>query len=92
MASLDTITTLSERISRHSKTLSAYLQEQNKPFPTWGVDGPAKLDIPYDGEIAEAYYGLLSSTKELHSLILGPIGILMNMQSNVSSSFCISSP
>jgi hypothetical protein len=87
MASLDEITKISASISEHSKKLSTYLREHGKSFPSWSIDGPVKLDIPDEGEISDSYHCLLSNTKELHSLLLGPTGILMSMTSHVFPTF-----
>lgn len=73
------MTELADTIRESTKILNDYLVFRNCPTPSLCVDG-APISIERDKQdILNAKATLLNATRELQNLIVGPLGILMNI-------------
>ncbi len=86
--SLSSISRLADTIKTNTSILDKYLVHHGQREPSFGVDG-SSISIPaYEKEVLDARSMVLGAARELRNLILGPVGILMNI--GVRSPFCIS--
>jgi hypothetical protein len=73
MASLERMTSLSTGIAKNTQILTDYLKSKGRDAPSFDVDGLDSFPIdPSDGEAVKARMELVSMTKELHDIALGP--------------------
>ncbi|KAG4431838.1 hypothetical protein IFR05_012676 [Cadophora sp. M221] len=64
---------LANLIAESTKTITKYLESNNLSAPSFDVDGLTELPIsPTDKEACSARSRLVSATKELHDLAVGP--------------------
>lgn len=83
MSSLS-ILELSQAIAKDAAILDEHFRSQGLPQPSFDEAGPDKL-IFQDVEVARAQERLLSSTRELHHLAMGPANSLRLALNNVST-------
>ena len=68
------ISELASLISHGTTILSDFYGLQGRPHPSFAADGPLTLDLPND--IDQTRNTILEATSELHSLLLGPFGMI----------------
>jgi len=83
MANSNRITALSSIIASNSSKIDSFLVANNLPTPSFDVDVPPYMLL--HPEIAGARKAILEATDEMTSLVSGPIGILTNQTTFVSS-------
>ncbi len=77
--SLSSISRLADTIKTNTSILDKYLVHHGQREPSFGVDG-SSISIPaYEKEVLDARSMVLGAARELRNLILGPVGILMNI-------------
>jgi len=73
MASITHLTTLATTIAENTKIITDYLLLKNLPAPSFDVNGLTELPIsPADKEAWTARSKVVSATRELHDLTVGP--------------------
>ena len=77
--SLSSLALLADTIKANTVILDDHIARHNHPNPSLGVDGACFSVSSSEKEVLAARATLLSATRELRNLILGPIGILMNI-------------
>ncbi|KAL9123433.1 MAG: hypothetical protein Q9187_000003 [Circinaria calcarea] len=65
---------LTSMIAEHTAHIDNYLASQGLPTPSFDANAPP--DQPFPDSVAASREIVLGATDELHSLILGPIGLL----------------
>ena len=76
---LTLLTQLADAIKASTLTIEDYLVRHGQPSPSLDVNG-VSLSIPAtEKNTLEARDTILSATRELRSLVSGPVGILMNI-------------
>lgn len=70
------IVELAAQISENTARIDRYLTAHKLPFPSFHVEGPARLQLSEDVEDARNI--TMDASLELYSLLLGPRGILHN--------------
>lgn len=77
--SLSSISQLADTIKTNTSILDEYLVRHNQREPSFGVDG-SSISIPAsEKEVLDARSTVLGAARELRNLLLGPIGIIMNI-------------
>lgn len=82
---------LSETISKNTKLLNSYLIEKRLPQPSFAADGPPagiviEKDEPRRKELERVKKELVTATKELHDLSIGPREGVRRLAWDVSTS------
>ena len=72
------IAELAAAIAHHATRVDKFLAENNLPQPSFDVDGPVELGLPFDVE--ESRVAVLRATQELHELLQGPRELIFNHQ------------
>lgn len=73
MASLDRMTSLSNEIAKNTKIIMEYLSSKGLEAPSFDVNGLDEFPISPNDEVAfKARLDLITATKELHDIALGP--------------------
>ena len=85
---LSSLTLLADTIKVNATVLDEYIARYHHIYPSLKVDGVSLSIASDDKEVLAARAALLSATRELRDVILGPVGILMNI--GVGSSFRVS--
>jgi hypothetical protein len=81
------ITQLANAIAADTAVVDAYFTAHNIASPSFDVDGPLTVVIPpFEKDVIAAHTRVLGATQELHSLMLGPMAMLMG--SNVGLLSC----
>ena len=96
MAHLNRLVELGDEISKSARLLTSYLSSNGLDAASFHVDGLAEYPIPSEATEALSHrQNLISMTKELHDLALGPKEGLRYLAWDVSKStpirFCYSS-
>ena len=68
------ISELASIIKIHTSKVQDHLRSMNLPLPSFEAEQPPSLLL--DETIAESRLAVLEATDELHSLMLGPVGVL----------------
>jgi hypothetical protein len=70
---LNSLTKLSNEIAENTKIVTDYLESKGLTVPSFDVDGLDEYPIPPNEEVPfKARLKLISLTKEMHDLALGP--------------------
>lgn len=87
-SSVDRLKTLSKRIEESTQLLAERLYSQGLDAPSYEPDGLAEFSLKEaDDETAKARQHILSLTKELRDLVLGPREALKLMALDVSGQY-----
>ena len=76
---------IADAIKSSTTILDDYLAAHGNSSPSLGVDGTPIYVPPHEMDVLAARDTILSATRELRNLVLGPLGILMNI--GVSETF-----
>lgn len=77
--SISSLIVLADQIKESAIILENYIKKSNQPYPSLGVDG-VPFSVPaHERNVLSARDTILSATHELRNLVLGPLGILMNI-------------
>ena len=68
------ISELASLIAASTADIESYLASEGIPAPTFDAETPSRLLL--DDRVAASRQKILEATDELHSLMLGPVGIL----------------
>jgi hypothetical protein len=72
---------LARLIASETEKIAAHLSQNDRAFPSFGVDGPATSQIsPGATDIETARLAVIDATQRLRSLILGPRDYLLSFQ------------
>ena len=87
-SALSSLVQLADTIKANTLVLDNHLNNHGQPHPSLDVDGACISIASNEKEVLAARDTLLGALNQLRSLVLGPVGILMNIGvSNPSTVF-----
>jgi hypothetical protein len=81
IAGTEDIVFLARLIASETDKIAAHLSQNERAFPSFGVDGPpTSLISPEATEIETARLAVIDATQRLRTLIMGPRDYLLNIK------------